>query len=194
MKTNRLLCLLGLFIVGTQGHAQDSYGYLGGGIGNLDYEESASAFTLSLNFSDSAPAYKVYGGYRFSESLAVEASYAVTGDLEDSIPDIFGFGAPLGISLDFDVLTVRALGYIPLASFSLFGGIGYFDADPSDISITIPGVGSFNVPAESDDGATANLGLEWALDAASIRVEFEFFDTESGVDVWALGVGAHWRF
>jgi hypothetical protein len=68
-----------LFLAGTSVFAQDEPGaYLGCGLGQFDYEEYAVGVTLD----DTALAYKVYGGYRFDETWALEAAYGQTDDLK----------------------------------------------------------------------------------------------------------------
>jgi hypothetical protein len=162
--------------------------YVGFGLGQLDYEES----DFGLTFDDTALAYKVYGGYRFTETWAVEAYYGQTADLEwsdsGSIPGVI-FAR---LSGDYETIEIRALAY-----FNAFVvGIGYWDAD---LKATLSGTLSFSGPfsysaSDSDSGASAILGGEWDIDQWSIRGEIEVFDTDSNVDAYTVGVGLHFRF
>lgn len=163
---------LTLMLFGTSVLAQDEGAYVGFGLGWFDYEESDFGFV----FSDSAPAARVYGGYRFTETWAFEASYSSTADIKDA-----PFGFP--VSANYDILEVRGLAH--LGAFLV--GLGYWDAD---ISASAFGLSV----SDSDSGASAIFGGEWAKNSWSFRIEYELFDTESSVDAAVLGFGAHYRF
>lgn len=180
------LLLLTLFSVGAL--AQEQGAYVGFGLGQLDYEET----DFGLTFDDTTLAYKVYGGYRFTETWAVEASYGQTDDLEwsdfGSIPGVIS----ATLSGDYEFIEIRALAHIN----AFIVGIGYWD---SDLNATLSGTLSFPGPfsysaSDSDSGVSAILGGEWDLDQWSIRGEIEVFDTESNVDTYAVGIGLHFRF
>lgn len=180
------LLLLTLFSVGAL--AQEQGAYVGFGLGQLDYEET----DFGLTFDDTTLAYKVYGGYRFTETWAVEASYGQTDDLEwsdfGSIPGVIS----ATLSGDYEFIEIRALAHIN----AFIVGIGYWD---SDLNATLSGTLSFPGPfsysaSDSDSGVSAILGGEWDLDQWSIRGEIEVFDTESNVDTYTVGIGLHFRF
>lgn len=159
--------------------AQDETGpYFGFGVGLFDYEEEApgAAPGFSIKFSDSAASYKLYGGYRFSETWAFEGAYGSTSDLSDTV-----FGIP--ISADYDVLEVRGIAHLG----TFLAGFGYFDADVSASAFG-------ESVSDSDSGATVIIGGEWARNDWRFRVEYEIFDTESSVDAFVIGFGAHFRF
>jgi hypothetical protein len=171
--------------------AQDNTGaYVGFGLGQLDYEEDAFGITLE----DTTLFYKVYGGYRFDETWAFEAYYGQTDDLEwtDS-----GFDPSLGdysarLAGDYDVLELRGL-----AHFDWFlVGLGYWDAD---LSASLSGTSDLTGPfsestSDSDSGASLIVGGEWDVGGMAIRAEFEYFDTESTVDAYTIGVGLQFSF
>lgn len=183
-----IIALLIVFLAAS-GQAQTETGpYIGFGLGQLDYKES----DFGLTFDDSAIAYRVYGGYRFTETWAVEASYGQTDDLKwsdfGSIPGVIS----ANFSGDYDLVEIRALAHIKV----FIVGIGYWDAD---LNATLSGELSFPGPfsysaSDSDSGVSAIIGGEWDFDRWSIRGEIETFDTESNVDVYAVGVGFHFRF
>lgn len=182
-----VVLLIALF--GASALAQTETGpYIGLGLGQLDYEES----DFGLTFDDTTLAYKVYGGYRFTETWALEAAYGKTDDLEwsdfGSIPGVIS----ANLSGDYDFIEIRALAH--LSAFIV--GIGYWDADLNATlsgTLTFPGPFSYSA-SDSDSGASAILGGQWDLDKWSIRGEFEVFDTESNVDAYTVGVGLHYRF
>ena len=195
MRKTALLLILGL---GTeQAYAQDdSYGYLGAFAGSFDYEEDLSAIAPGTSFSDSTTSVKVYGGYRFGQWFTVEGSYGVTDTLEESatLPSPFG-PIPAQLGADFEFLTVSALGYIPFDKLSLFGGIGYWDADiTAEITANVPGFGQVSFEdTESDSGTMYSAGLQWEFDTLALRVQYDLFDIDDA-DASMIGIGVHWVF
>ena len=92
---------------------------------------------------------------------------------------------------DFEILTVKALGFIPFEKVSLLGGVGYFDADANIwASGTALGISQQASDQSSDVGAMLVGGLEFNLERVDIRAELEWFDVEdaeaSGINVGVL--------
>lgn len=181
--------------------AQDVSGaYMGATVGNLTYTEQADGLISSSDFDDSASAYRLYGGYRLGERLALELGYATSDGVSDTIDmDLLGSLVPVEVSNDFTVTTARALLHFPISaerlpfvSLSAFAGLGIYDADIESTG-TIGGV-PFAATETTDDGSTALLGLQVDFPKVSIRGEYEWFDTESSVDIWSAGVGLIFRF
>src|SRR5262245_32713641 len=135
--------------------AQDSRegAYMGFSLGSFSYEEEDPDLGVTI-VDDSATAYRIFGGYRFNDNFAFEGGWGKTGDLQDGFSEsIPGFGnLTLNMTGDYEVLTVRALGFIPFENVSLLGGLGYYDAD-LNATINVSGLGSFSAEG-SDDGAT----------------------------------------
>jgi hypothetical protein len=171
--------------------AQDDSGaYVGFGIGQLDYEEEDFGLTLE----DTTLFYKVYGGYRFDETWAFEAYYGQTDDLEWTES---GFDPGIGdysvrLAGDYDLREVRGLAHLDWFLI----GLGYWDADLSaSLSGTSDLTGPFSISeSDSDSGASIIVGGEWDLDTLAIRAELEYFDTESTVDAYTIGVGIQFTF
>ena len=159
--------------------------YMGFGLGYLDYEQSDAG----LSMSDGTTAYRLFGGYRFNENFAVEGGWGTTSDLKDSV--VVG-GNTFSVNGDYEIMTVRALGAVPFDMVSLFGGVGFYDADQS-VSLSINGapLGSFD---GSDSGATVIGGVEFSLNRVSLRAEYEWFDTDSTIDASVLGLGLLFSF
>ena len=123
---NYLLCLALSLAFAQAAAAQDrSGGYMGFSVGSFSFAEDEDLL------DDSATAYRVMGGYRFNDHFAVEGGWEKTGDVEESFSEVIPpFGTvTLNIGADFEILTVKALGFIPFEKVSLLGGVGYFDAD-----------------------------------------------------------------
>lgn len=189
-----LICL-GLSFAVVQGAAAQERGgaYIGFSLGSFSYEEEDPDLGVTI-VDDSATAYRILGGYRFSENFAVEGGWGKTGDLEETFTEFIpGFGnLTLNMSGDYEVLTVRAVGIVPFENISLIGGVGYYDAD-LNATISVTGLGSFAAEG-SDDGATLVGGIEFNLERIDIRAELEWFDTESSVDASDISVGVLFHF
>jgi len=106
---------------------------------------------------------------------------------------------PVDVSGDFTVTTARALLHFPIraerlpfVSMSIFAGAGIYDAElETEGNFTGQSTGTV---ASDEDGSTAVLGLQIDFPKVSIRGEYEWFDTESTVDIWSAGVGLIFRF
>lgn len=176
-----------------------SGGYLGATLGDLTYTEQADGIVAQSDFDDSASALRLYGGYRLGSRLALELGYAETDGITDTVDmDLNGI-VPVDVSGDFTVTTARALLHFPIraerlpfVSMSIFAGAGVYDAElKSEGNFAGQSTGT----VESDeDGSTAVLGLQIDFPKVSIRGEYEWFDTESTLDIWSAGVGLIFRF
>jgi hypothetical protein len=166
-------------------------GYMGFSIGSFSYEEEDLGVMI---VDDSASAYRIVGGYRFSDNFALEGGWGKTGDLETSFTEFIpGFGnLTFDMSGAYEVLTVRALGIVPFERVSLVGGLGYYDAQ-LDATVSVTGLGTFDAE-DSDNGATLVGGLEFNLERIDIRAELEWFDTDDGIEAWDISVGMLFHF
>jgi opacity protein-like surface antigen len=159
-------------------------GYVGVGIGTFDYDQNIDDL---FDFSNSSDSYKIYGGYRFDDTWAFEASYGEPDTVTQavSIPPAAGT-----IGLDIEVLTLRGIAHFNY----FFVGAGYFDADALIFLDYTDPSGSFHLEdSASEDGLTAVLGLQWDFSSVSLRIEYEWFDVDDA-DASELGVGVHYRF
>lgn len=182
--------------------AQDVSGaYMGATVGNLTYTERADGLISSSDFDDSASAYRLYGGYRLGSRFALELGYATSDGISDTIDmDLGGLVVvPVDVSNDVTMTTARALVHfpfnaerLPFVSLSVFAGLGVYDADTESTG-SIGGL-PFAVTESTEDGSTALLGLQVDFPKLSIRGEYEWFDTDSTVDLWSAGVGLIFRF
>ena len=89
-------------------------------------------------------------------------------------------------------MTLRALGIIPLSKASLFGGVGYYDADVT-ASATLTGFGQVE-DESSEDGAALVGGVQFEFERVSIRGEYEWFDSDGDVEAWDISVGLLFKF
>jgi hypothetical protein len=172
---------------------------MGATVGNLTYTERADGLVSSSDFDDSASAYRLYGGYRLGSRLALEIGYATSDGISDTIDMDLGGIVPVDVSNDITMTTARALVHFPInaerlpfVSLSLFAGLGIYDADTESTG-SIDGL-PFAVTETTDDGSTALLGVQVDFPKVSIRGEYEWFDTDSSVNLWSAGVGLIFRF
>jgi hypothetical protein len=163
--------------------------YLGLSLGSFNYEQDNGA--LGIFVDDSTSAYRIIGGYRVSDHFAVEAGWGETGDLEDNTP--FS-NLTVDIQGEYEVLTVRALGIVPLGKrVSLYGGLGFYDAE-FDATITVNNLLGPYVVEDRAEGATLVGGIEFNVERMHIRTEIEKFDSDEGSDAWDISIGVLFKF
>ena len=181
--------------------AQDVSGaYMGATVGNLTYTQQADGLVSSSEFDDSASAYRLYGGYRLGSRFALELGYATSDGISDTIDvDLAGNLESVDVTNDVTMTTARALVHFPISaerlpfvSLSLFAGLGIYDAETQSTG-SFAGA-PFATTESTDDGSTALLGVQVDFPKVSLRGEYEWFDTESNVDIWSAGVGLIFRF
>lgn len=112
---NALALILCLGLAQTANAQDMSGGYIGFALGAVDYEVADE--DLGETLSDTSTAYRVLGGYRFSDNFAVEGGWVQTSDLEENIVETLPLFGTLTLDVDaeLEVLTVRALGIIPFS-------------------------------------------------------------------------------
>jgi hypothetical protein len=176
-------------------HAQADGGmYMGAALGTFDYEESGPDA-----ISDDTSAYQLFGGYRFNDHLAVEVGFGRTGDIEGEFVEVIPGIGPITLEVDanFDVYTVRAIGFLPFEQLSLFGAAGYYSASLGG-PVSVAGFGDIGEVDGHERGATAALGIQrdFGLDlrSLSIRGQYEWFDFGSEVDASGFSLGVLFRF
>lgn len=158
-------------------------GWYGGlGLGNAKFDGACNAAT-SCDDKDSA--WKLFGGYNFSNTLGVELGYHDLGSFTASSPTFAANGNVTGIELS-------GVGRLPInQQFSLFGKIGGFRWD-RDVSLTGVGTGS----ATGTDW-TWGLGASYAFTPrVAGRLEWQQFRDVggNGSDVNALTASAVFKF
>jgi hypothetical protein len=180
--------------------AQDVSGaYVGATVGNLTYTEKSDGLVATSDFDDSASAYRLYGGYRLGRRLALELGYAKSDGVSDTVDMDIGGVVPVDITSEFSMTTARALLHFPVSaerlpfvSLSFFVGAGIYDTDV-DSTGSVSGESSLAF-SSTEDGSTALLGVQLDFPKVSVRGEYEWFDTESNVDLWTAGIGMIFRF
>ena len=192
--------------------------YVGAGLGSFQFDENQRGQLPSISvlgsdvpvgglripvIDDSVTTWKVFGGWQMSPNLGVEVSYGQTQDLETSYSAMVGdLTVATNLATDVSVGAARAMGYLPLRLVTLYGGLGYFEADFSasgEIDLVISGAANardtvqLGGVAGSDSGATALIGVQWSLFSLSFRADYEWLDMEAA-SASTLGVGVALRF
>lgn len=91
--------------------------YVGVGVGVSDYDDDG--YFDQQRLDDSEAGVKIFGGYRFSEYLSLEAALVGLGTFEAD-------SSSSEIKNQFGLISVSGLGYLPLAyGISLYGQLGF---------------------------------------------------------------------
>jgi opacity protein-like surface antigen len=169
----KALLLAGLLTCGSTAMAADNGIYVGGSIGQAqaEFEEG----TINLDADDMG--FKVIGGIRPLDWLAVEANYVNFGDAEEN-----------GVSLEADGLSAFAVGFLAAGPVDLFakGGLVSWDA-----TLGVDGVG--NISEDGTDFAYG-IGAQFRVWSLSLRAEYEVFDIEDVESLNMLSVGFTFTF
>jgi len=182
-----------MFLLAVVAHGQEIRGlYLGVGAGLLNYEDDGDE--SGVRISDAAGIYRIVGGYQLNSNYAIEASWGRSTDIREQ------FFASLGdqivgvnIGVESKVRTLRILALAPFSTLSMFGSLGYYDADfTTSCSIEVGqsiDCGSFK---SSDSGVTVAGGIQYEWPRIALRGEYEWLDSD--VDAAAINVIAVFRF
>ena len=156
MKFQKLaiaLAVAGTFAVGTAQAQQQSPWYVGGGIGqsNYDFHNEWNDSTQTSR-DDKDTGYKAFVGYRLSQRWGVELGYAKLGDFNSNYSD-------LNTKTEATSWTLAATGAFPInAQFSLLGRLGVARNTAEFSETEIPG-------GASASAKKTKTGLFWGLGA-----------------------------
>ncbi len=187
-------------------------GYIGASIGGSKVKDAPSgseydaqllaeapSITATSSVDDTDNGWKIYGGYKFNQNMAVEGSYADFGEMTIDSNVTSPFQGTLDTTWEAQTLAVAGVGILPLAySMELFGKIGvhYWDVDYQRTASAGGGVGS---ASESENGTDLlfGVGAGYTLNNNfALRAEWERYgnigdDNTTGefdVDMWSVGV------
>ena len=169
-----LLCLtVILFAVAVPASALENGFYLGGSIGgsSLEVQDVAEEFG-AFRFSDGDTAFKLFGGFRFLNFLAVEAGYVDLGDPTDVIASIEG--DELEVQIGLKGWDAFAVGLLPLGPVDLFAKVGVVSWD-ADIVAVLDDV----IDSDSDSGTDAAYGIGVALRLGQVALRAEVSSSKS---------------
>ena len=179
--------LLGLGIVAalTPAIASAEGGYLGASYGRTELNVSDSLkdelASVGVSVEDTDQGWKIFGGYRFNDNVAVEVFHADLGDAEISNGTDW---AKIGV----DGYGLSAVGLLPVnENFDLFAKAGLFHWS-ADLTT------SADLSA-GDDGtdATYGIGAAYNMGTVSLRAELERYEV-SGEDIDLISAGVSLNF
>ncbi|MDN3653788.1 outer membrane beta-barrel protein [Thalassotalea ponticola] len=206
------ILVLSTCIFSTTANSQTSNFYLGGLIGQANYDLPTHEF-LADGEDDSDTSFKAIVGYKYNQYLGLEGGYLSLGELKFSelyslaIPSYPGvpietFDNQISGSLEVDGYILNAVvSYPVLDKFSLYAKAGVFMWD-TDFNSTLNQISNNpEIPSQSyslsdsNDGSDlfygAGVSYEW--NRISLRVEYELFDVD-GDEVDSLSIGATYNF
>ena len=148
--------------------------YVGGALGKARVDENLDGADLRADSS----AFRIFGGYSFTDHVGVEVSYLDLGTFSDTV--VAG-GQQVDVSADADGFSLAAVGRIPVSeSLSLQGRAGLFFWDGQS---TVAGI-TENEP--SDQNPFVGLGLGYGLtEHAELGINLEYFDMDDAQPVVA---------
>ena len=160
--------------------------YLGGSFGSSDADDGNAMPDLitsgTVDGGDSGT--KLFGGYRFTQNIALELAYVDLGKL--SYSGLFGPLTVTNGTVKTSGFAVSAVGLLPLnQGFSLFGKAGVFSWEAKARDIT--GGAPF---AALEDGSDLFIGLGAAFDVTrnfSVRAEWELYEAVDRISLLSVG-------
>jgi outer membrane immunogenic protein len=173
------LALVLLLVAGTAWAGGESGLYLGGSAGSAAFDVSDG----SVQYKDSANAYKIFGGYNFGIipliNLAIEGSYVDFGKAKG---DVAGSSADTSMT-GWDLFGLVGVNMGPV---SLFGKVG---------AISWNAKSSYQSKSGKDSGTDPayGLGLQLQISSFAIRAEYELF-TIKNVDIGFASAGVSYTF
>ena len=192
----RIAALLVLLAGPAAAWAQDSRGwYMGASIGEAYYRHTCAGAPAGITCNNDATAWRVFGGYQFKPSFAIELGLHTLGSIAAQ-----GAG-PATVTQTADV---RAVDVVHVGSWAmtnrlaLITKLGFYfgkmqvDANPSGITR--------GWESRSTNDFTYGLGIGYELtDHADFRVEWQHFGhlstgTAPELDIHLFSLGAVYRF
>jgi opacity protein-like surface antigen len=161
--------------------AADNGIYLGGSVGQSGIHVDQGG-SQSVNYDANATGFKLIGGWRFLDWLAVEANYIDLGSGSDHV-------AGETIKADVNGTTLSAVGFVPVGPVDLFARVGAINWNAS---LEAPSLSM----KTSDHGTdlTYGIGAQFRILSLSLRAEYERFDVSDVDTVDMVSLGVTWTF
>lgn len=188
--------MLGMAMLATS-CAASAQGYLGIAIGQANIKNVCQGAASSISCDGKDHAWKIFGGYQFTRSFAVELGLGELGTAE---------ARSSGDALETAALTaveLSAIGSLPIGNrLAVHGRLGIYWGDMvAGPGIPTPALGPPFVPpprrnfrSGDNQGATFGLGASYAfIEQAVLRLEWQRYPKLGGepkldVDVVSIGV------
>jgi len=186
MKKNVLFALIAALAAPLAAHAEGNY-YVGGNVGRAEQKVDLDG----LSFKEHKTAYKVYGGYNYTQNFGAEIGFADLREAEKS-----GNGAR--ISSKPESLYVAAVGTLPLNDqFALIGkaGVAY-----THVKVSASVAGFSDSGSDNRTSPYVSVGAAYLLNKnVSFVAEYEYFgkiakDGDANIKANLVSVGVRYAF
>lgn len=167
------------------------YAGIGFGRTSIDVGDTSG---LAVSVDDTDSGFKLYGGYQFTNNIAVEAGYADLGEATIN----GNVGLPFTSKFEASAIFVDAVGTLPLSNeFALLGRAG-LAFTKAELSVGVAGVSV----AEKEDDVSLKLGLgaQYSFTKnVALRAEWERYfdvggDTTGEGDIDLAGISLNVKF
>ena len=184
MKKNILFALIAALAAPLAAHAE---AYIGGNVGRAEQKVDLDGYS----FKEHKTAYKVYGGYNYTQNFGAEVGFADLREIEKT-----GNGAR--IAAKPQSLYVAAVGTLPLNDqFSLIGKAGVA-FNHVKISASAPGISESG--SDNQTSPYISAGAAFVLNKnVSFVAEYEYFgkvakDGDANIKANLVSVGVRYAF
>jgi opacity protein-like surface antigen len=180
---------IGLPAVHTPVLADSGDGYAGFSYSRIEY--AAQNILSGVDIDDDEGGRRYFGGYWISDGFGVEGSWSsFKFKARNVTSDNSGFSADL--DGNYRVLAVRGLGRIGSERVGLIGGVGLYHSKFDADAVVRAYWSGWTVDSKktTDSGLSAIAGIEFNVDwNIGIRLDYEWFDSETGTDVSMASLG-----
>ena len=177
--------------------SQDRGFYIGGSLGRSEMKDSCKDVTISCDKTDKA--WKIFGGYQFTRSLAAELGYTDLGETKAS-------GVQGGVAVNGNVSS-KALELVGVGSMalmqelSLYAKLGiYHGSTDSSASAAVPGFAISGSASGTNTDFTVGFGVQVSiLRNLAARAEWQKYNDVGSnntgkTDVDVLSAAVLYRF
>lgn len=173
--------------------AQDNGIYIGASASDVSTDYDWRDNLLGAASDDDTSGYKLIGGVRPLDRLAIEANYTDFGTakapLAIACPAIVGFPCPSQASIDANAVSVSVLGFATLPLLDFYGrlGIARWQAE-GDVHFTTDGAGLTVPSTRRGTDPTLGVGLQFRFASIALRAEYEYYEIlDESADAVSIG-------
>ena len=198
LRRSWLGAVAAVIIVPASAFAQDNGIYLGVAASDVTTDYGWRSDLLSAAADDDATGFKLIGGVRPLDRLAIEANYVDLGTSEAQLSIVcaatVGFPCPNQASIDVRAVSVSVLGFVTLPLVDIYGrlGVSRWEAE-GDVRFTGAGSGLTMPTTREGTDPTVGVGVQFRFASMALRAEYEYFeilDDSAG----AISVGLTYTF